>query len=83
MKPKVISRSWQVGRFTATLVIEILPDGKRRSRCDWHPYLPHYKTAEMEAEWLAGLHIAVASIRAETGEPVRRPSPGGAGGPAV
>ena len=72
MKPKLITRSWKVGRYTATLIIERLPTGGHRSHCDWDPHQPKRMGPVMEAEWQAGLHIAIASIRAELKQEVKR-----------
>ncbi|KRC11512.1 hypothetical protein ASE11_19075 [Hydrogenophaga sp. Root209] len=63
-------RTWQVGHCTVTLTVHRMVDGKLSSSCDWDPEIPDHMTSEMEAQWQAGLHTAIASIRAAIGQEV-------------
>ena len=65
-------RTWQVGPCTVTLTVHRMVDGKLSSSCDWDPGLIPNKTAEEEAQWQAGLHTAIASIRAALGQEVSK-----------
>lgn len=65
-------RSWVVGPCTVTLTVHRMVDGKLSSSCDWDPDHINDKTPEEEAQWQAGLHTAIASIRAATGQEVAK-----------
>lgn len=63
---------WKVGTYTVTLTIHLNTDGSLTSNCDWNPVVPEEMTEEMEAQWQAGLHTAIAATRAAFGQEPKR-----------
>jgi hypothetical protein len=61
--PRIVSHTWKVGAFTVTLTASLGP-GTEPAHNAWHPFQPVYFTPGMEAEYLAGLHTAIAKFRA-------------------
>lgn len=61
-------RTWKVGAYTVTLTVHRNTDGSMNSSCDWDPVNPGEMTEEMQAQWQAGLHTAIAAIRAAFGQ---------------
>jgi hypothetical protein len=67
---ETFSHSWPVGRYTATLIVNRHPQGHLTSHCDWQPYFPKRMGNVMQAQFTAGLCIAVARVRAQMNQPV-------------
>lgn len=64
--------TWQVGPCRVTLTVHRNTDGSLTSNCDWDPATPEEMTDEMEAQWQAGLHMAIAATRAAFGQEIKR-----------
>ena len=61
----VVSRTWRVGRYTATLTVHRLATGKLVSApTDWEPHMPKRWGRRMQAQWLAGLALFCAACNA-------------------
>lgn len=60
--------TWRVGDRTVTLTVHRHTDGTLCSNCDWDPGQPDEWTDELRAQWMAGLHIAVAATRVAFGQ---------------
>lgn len=64
----VFSRSWKVGRWTATLTMPTpRPGGVMAVAIEWSPELPHRLSTDEVAQYRAGRAAAVAELSALIG----------------
>lgn len=65
--PTTCTHTWKVSHFTVSLTLDMRPGTP--APCNvWRPFQPRYFTPEMEAEYEAGLHTAIAKFRAFSGQ---------------